>query len=104
MSEQEIPLPPPSFEFLVISFKTQIEMHLGVLDFGEGKQPPNLRLARHTIDMLAMLQEKTKGNLTYEEQRLIDNSVTEARFRYLQAVEAAKHESKAPASAGEAQP
>lgn len=102
MSDYEIPLPPPSFEFLVISFKTQIEMHLGVLDLGEGQQPPNLRLARHTIDMLAMLQEKTRGNLSYEEQRLIDNSVTEARFRYLQAVEAEKHAPAAPAG-GESQ-
>ena len=102
MSEHEIPLPPPSFEFLVISFKTQIEMHLGVLDLGEGKQEPNLRLARHTIDMLAMLQEKTRGNLSYEEQRLIDNSVTEARFRYLQAVEAEKHSAAAASPEGEA--
>ena len=43
--------------------------------------------ARHAIDMLAMLQEKTKGNLSLEEQRLIENSLTELRFRFVQVSE-----------------
>ncbi len=43
--------------------------------------------ARHAIDMLAMLAEKTRGNLSIEEQRLIENSLTELRFRYVQATE-----------------
>lgn len=51
---------------------------------------PDLRLARHFIDLLAMLQEKTKGNLSLEEQRLLDNTVTELRFRYLHVFEAAQ--------------
>ena len=46
---------------------------------------PDYELARHHIDLLAMLQEKTKGNLTLEEQRALDNSVTELRFRFVQA-------------------
>ncbi|MCS7025637.1 MAG: DUF1844 domain-containing protein [Bryobacteraceae bacterium] len=85
-SGDELPLPPPSFEFLTLSFKTQAEMHMGLLHFGDEKDrpKPNARLARHTIDMLAMLQQKTKGNLTLEEQRLLDNSLTELRFRYVQ--------------------
>ena len=84
--DESIPLPPPSFEFLTLSFKTQAEMHMGLLHFGEeqDRPKPNQRLARHTIDMLAMLQTKTKGNLSMEEQRLIDNSLTELRFRFIQ--------------------
>jgi hypothetical protein len=79
------PLPPPTFEFLTLSFKTQAEIHMGLLQFDENeKAKPNARLARHTIDMLAMLQEKTKGNLSLEEQRLIENSLTELRFRFVQ--------------------
>lgn len=92
MSE-EMPLPPPTFEFLVLSFKTQAELHLGLLRMpGEEEEAPkkNPRLARHTIDMLAMVAEKTKGNLSYEEQRLIENSLTELRFRYVQAMEEQK--------------
>jgi hypothetical protein len=43
--------------------------------------------ARHTIDMLGVLHEKTRGNLSLEEQRLLENSLTELRFRYVQATE-----------------
>ena len=89
MSENESILPPPSFEVLTLSFKTQAEVELGLLHFGEEKDrpKPNFQLARHAIDMLAMLQEKTRGNLTLEEQRLLENSLTELRFRYVQAVQ-----------------
>jgi len=90
MGDQEFPLPPATFEFLILSLKSQTEMHLGLLHFGEEKDrpQPDFRFARHTIDMLAMLQEKTRGNCTLEEQRLIDNSLTELRFRFVQAMEA----------------
>ena len=87
----EYALPPATFEFLVISLKTQAEMHLGLIHFGEEKDRPeaDLRAARHAIDMLAMIQLKTRGNLDMNEQRMIDNSLTELRFRYIQAVESA---------------
>lgn len=90
-AEQEIPLPPVSFEFLTLSLKTQAEVQLGLLHFGEESErpKPDLRLARHTIDLMGMLQEKTRGNLTLEEQRLLDNSLTELRFRFVQAQEQA---------------
>ena len=89
MSDQEFPLPPATFEFLVISLKTQTEVHLGMLHFGdENERPePNFPVARHTIDMLAMLREKTRGNLSVEEERLVENAVTELRFRFVQAME-----------------
>src|SRR5690349_7059182 len=82
----EVPLPPATFSFLALSLRTQAELQLGLLDFGgeEEKSEPNLPLARHTIDMMAMLLEKTRGNLTVEEQRLLENSVTELRFRFVQ--------------------
>src|SRR5271165_4455415 len=86
MSDYEMPIPPATFEFLTLSIKTQIEMSLGLFHFGEEKDrpAPDLRVAQHSIDVLAMLAEKTKGNLTLEEQRLIENSLTELRFRYVQ--------------------
>ena len=86
------PLPPASFEFLAESLRLQAEMQLGLMHGGAEDQPPaDLDLARHTIDLMAMLQEKTRGNLTLEEQRLLDNSLTLLRFRYVQvAGEAAK--------------
>jgi hypothetical protein len=87
----DYPLPPPTFEFFVLSLKMQAEMHLGLFHFGEEKDrpEPDLRLARHSIDLLAMVQDKTKGNLSMEEQRLVENTLTELRFRYVQKLEEA---------------
>ena len=83
-SDSRPELPPADFDFLVYSLRLQAEMNLGLLPFGE-KQEPDFELARHHIDLLAMLQEKTRGNLSLEEQRALDNSVTELRFRFVQA-------------------
>src|SRR5579862_2872524 len=88
MSESDFPLPPATFEFLVFSLKTQAEMRLGLVAFGEEKdEGPDLPSARHAIDLLAMISEKTRGNLTLEQQRLIENSLTELRFRFVQVAE-----------------
>ena len=90
MSEADFPFPPPTFEFLVFSLKMQAEMRLGLHGFGEETaEPPNLPAARHAIDLLAMLAERTRGNLSLEEQRIIENSITELRFRFVQATDKA---------------
>jgi hypothetical protein len=86
MSE-DLALPPVTFEFLIISYKTQAEMNLGMIRLTDDQPAPDIRLARHFVDMLGLLQEKTKGNLTWEEERLLNNVLTELRFRYLQAFE-----------------
>ena len=82
----EMPLPPATFEFFVLSLKMQAEMSMGLIHFGDEKDrpKPDLRVARHSIDLLAMIGEKTKGNLNMDEQRLIENSLTELRFRFVQ--------------------
>ncbi|MEI9976330.1 MAG: DUF1844 domain-containing protein [Ignavibacteriota bacterium] len=83
--EMHIPMPPASFSFIVLSLRAQAEMQLGLMQFGEEeKQPPDLQLARHTIDLMSVLLEKTKGNLSLEENRLLENSLTELRFRFVQ--------------------
>lgn len=102
MSEAEqtqIPIPPASFEFLVFSLRTQVELNLGLMHFGpENEKPePDLEMARHGIDLLGVLEEKTRGNLSLEEQRLLENSLTELRFRFIQASdEKRKREAEAP--------
>ena len=85
-------LPAATFDFLVLSLRAQTEMQLGLFHFGDEaeKSEPDLDLARHSIDMLSVLLEKTRGNLTLDEQRLLENSLTELRFRYIQAVEESK--------------
>jgi hypothetical protein len=79
-------LPPATFTFLVLSLRAQTEIQLGLMHFGEDEEKPrpNLPIARHSIDLLAMLLEKTKGNLALEERRLLENSLTELRFRFVQ--------------------
>ena len=107
MSETDFPLPPPTFEFLVFSLKMQAEMRMGLLPMGaagdnaEDKEEPDLPTARHAIDMLAMLADKTRGNLSMEEQRLIENSLTELRFRYVQVSESTSKQKAEAAQAGE---
>jgi Domain of unknown function (DUF1844) len=76
MSGQSFPLPPASLEFLIFSLRAEAEIRL---------EEPAFELARHSIDMLAILQEKTKGNLTREESRLLENTLTELRMRFVQA-------------------
>ena len=90
--QSEYPLPPATFEFFVLSMKTQAEVAMGLIHFGEEKDRPkaDLRVARHCIDLLSMVGEKTKGNLSLDEQRLIENSLTELRFRYVQVHEESK--------------
>ena len=84
--DQDLPIPPATFDYLVASFRFQAEMHLGLIHFGEeqDRPEPNFELARHFIDLLAILQEKTRGNLSLEEKRMLENTITELRFRYVQ--------------------
>jgi hypothetical protein len=71
-------------------------MQLGLVTFGqEEKGEPDLDLARHSIDMMAVLMEKTKGNLTIEERRLLENTLTELRFRFVQVSDEAAQAQKA---------
>ena len=80
----EFPMPPPSFSFIVMSLRAQAEVQLGIMHFGEDEQPvDDLDLARHTIDLMAILLEKTKGNLALDEHRLLENSLTELQFRFV---------------------
>ena len=91
----EMPLPPADFSFLVSSLMFQAQVDLGLLHFGEeADQPqPNLPRAKHSLDLLGVLDEKTRGNLSVEEQRLLENGLTELRFRYVQVLEELKKSS-----------
>ena len=96
----DYPLPPANFSFLVESILMQTQMQLGLLNFGDKDEDaqPNLPLAHHSIDLLGMLQEKTRGNLTTEEQRLIENGLTELRFRFVQVTDELKKKAAAAAA------
>jgi hypothetical protein len=94
----DFPMPPASFDFLVMSLRAQAEAQLGLMHYGLKEKPkPQLNMARHTIDLMGVLLEKTKGNLALEEQRLLENSLTELRFRYVQVSEEAAAKGQAAA-------
>jgi Domain of unknown function (DUF1844) len=98
---EDHPLLPATFEFLVISLKTQVEISLGLVKMDEEEErEPNFRVARHAIDTMSMLQDKTKGNLSWDEERLLHNALTELRFRFVQVFEMSKT-ATAQAAAGE---
>lgn len=75
--------PPPTFATLVQSLLTQILFYLGDLA-PRGSQPQvNLDMAKHNIDLLSLLEQKTANNLTDEEKRLLDAALYETRMRYV---------------------
>ena len=79
------PLPPASFTLLVISLTTQVRMCLGDIENpASGQKQVELELAKHNIDLLGVLEEKTRGNLSEEEKKLLDSVLYELRMRYVQ--------------------
>lgn len=73
---------PISFSTFVISLASSGLTHLGVRDPGGTERPVDLNLARQTIDLLAILAEKTKGNLDDEEKHLLDAVRQDLEKRY----------------------
>ena len=80
-------LPGVDFASFSLSLATSALYHMGLVADPESGQPAeaNLPVARQTIDTLVMLQEKTQGNLSDEEQGLLTNLLTELRMRFIEA-------------------
>ena len=80
------PLPPGNFAALVSMLVTQALFALGLVAV-EGdqdqKKEPDLALAKYNIDMLETLEEKTKGNLSEEEQKILENMLGQVRMAYV---------------------
>jgi hypothetical protein len=76
-------LPPASFSTLVQSIVTQILFYLGDLSPQGGEPMLNLDMAKHQLDLLTMLEEKTTNNLADEEKHMLDAALYEARMRYV---------------------
>ena len=76
-----------TFSGFVLSLASTAAVHFGdVPNFATGKTGEvDLEAAGRIIELLAMLQQKTKGNLIEQEERLIDDLLYELRLRYVQA-------------------
>jgi hypothetical protein len=74
---------PMSFDIFVLSLNASALIHLGEShEAGVAPEPVNLPLARQTIDILSMLEEKTRSNLSGEEERLLHQILFDLRMRY----------------------
>jgi hypothetical protein len=76
-------MPAASFGSLISSIMTQALFYLGELAPRGGEPVVNLDMAKHHIDTLGVLEEKTRGNLTPEEQKLLDSVLYDTRMRYV---------------------
>lgn len=78
------PLPEISFSSFVLSLSSSILLHLGeIADPQSGEKKKDLALAKQTIDIITLLKEKTKGNLTEEEQKLLEYILYDMRMRFV---------------------
>jgi len=75
-------IPPIDFSIFVLSLNTSALVHLGADPDPAGELRENLPMARQTIDILTMLEEKTRGNLTGAEERLVGQVLFDLRMRY----------------------
>jgi hypothetical protein len=83
--QKESPLPKVDLSTFVLSLSSSVMVHLGEVPEPEtGQITQNLDMARHTIDILAMLENKTQGNLTQDEERLFRDILFELRMKYVQ--------------------
>jgi len=78
-------LPQIDFSTFVLSLSHSALMHLGDAPHPEDNQVrQNLPLAKQNIDLLGLLEEKTKGNLTGDEERLLHSVLFDLRMRYVE--------------------
>ena len=91
-SKADEALPSVDFATFVLSLSHSALMHMGEAPNPEtGTIEKSLPLARQTIDLIAMLEEKTKGNLTGDEERLLGQILFDLRMRFVE------HEKRASA-------
>ena len=84
-AQQPREMPPASFTTLISSLMTQILFALGGYeDPKTRKRIVDLEMAKHHIDMLSVIEEKTRGNLTDDEKQMLDRALYETRMQYVQ--------------------
>jgi len=82
------PLPKGDFAALISMLVTQAFFALGVLQVeGQEKKEPDLEMARYSIDILETIEEKTKGNLSEEEKKVLESTLNQVRMAYVKVTE-----------------
>ncbi|MDH3356036.1 MAG: DUF1844 domain-containing protein [Desulfobacteraceae bacterium] len=82
--ETDYQLPEINFATFIFSLNHSVLVHLGVMDDpSTGKKARNLPIAKQTIDILGMLEEKTQGNLTEDEAKMLKSILYDLRMIYI---------------------
>lgn len=82
--DQNTQLPKITFSTFIFSLNSSALFHLGLVpDPTTGKKEKNLLLAKQSIDIIGMLDEKTRGNLTADEEKLVRNVLHDLRLMYV---------------------
>lgn len=82
------PLPEINFSSFLLSLSSSVLLHLGEIeDPQSGTKKKDLALAKQSIDIINLLKEKTKGNLTQEEEKLMEHLLYDLRMRFVKANE-----------------
>ncbi|HET6417330.1 MAG TPA: DUF1844 domain-containing protein [Polyangiales bacterium] len=89
MNEDDEAPPHIDFNTFILSLSTSALMHLGDLPGAEEDSTLGLAHAKQSIDCIALLEAKTRGNLTGEEERLITEVLYDLRLRFVKAKKAA---------------
>ena len=84
---QRGPLPKGDFAALISMLVTQAFFSMGMIKVeGQERKEPDLELAKYNIDMLETIEEKTKGNLTEEEKKVLESTLSQVRMAYVKAI------------------
>ncbi len=83
-SEETAPLPPVNFSTLILSLSTSALLHFGEIpDPISNETRKDLVMAKHTIDTISLLKEKTEGNLEEDENKLIASVLHDLKIKYV---------------------
>ena len=78
------PLPEVNFSSFILSLSSSTLLHLGeIADPQSGEKKKDMALAKQSIDIISLLKDKTKGNLTQEEEKLLDHLLYDLQMRFV---------------------
>ncbi|QNN20758.1 DUF1844 domain-containing protein [Planctomycetales bacterium ZRK34] len=99
-------LPPADIKTLISTMVSQALLYMGAIpEPSSGQRILHLDLARHNIDMLGVLEDKTTGNLSDEEQQLLTQAIVELRASFVElSKQVAAHQARQAAGGAQPQP
>ena len=95
-------LPPANFDTLVNTLASQALLYLGAMPDAQGRAYVSLEMARHQIDLLGVLEEKTKDSVTDDEKRALASTLYELRNAYVSVAQAVREQALQGGSPGAA--